>query len=105
MVDGSPGCAVKDSFATLDLAPHGFDALFDATWFFLEPEPATDHGDLRWDVVVDAEGLAAWARAWSRDDDSDAPFDVALLEDPDVAFLAARRRSDIVAGAIANAGP
>ena len=23
---------MKDSFATLDLAPHGFDVLFDATW-------------------------------------------------------------------------
>jgi hypothetical protein len=31
-VDSGPGCSVKDSFADLDLTPHGFQVLFDATW-------------------------------------------------------------------------
>jgi hypothetical protein len=34
-VDGSPGCSVKDSFATLDLP--GFSVLFDATWIACGP--------------------------------------------------------------------
>jgi G:T/U-mismatch repair DNA glycosylase len=32
-IDLSPGASIKDSFATLDLAPHGFDVLFDGHWF------------------------------------------------------------------------
>src|SRR4051794_38055707 len=31
-VEGGTGCSVKDSFADLDLAPSGFQVLFDATW-------------------------------------------------------------------------
>jgi TDG/mug DNA glycosylase family protein len=31
-IDNGPGASVKDSFATLDLSPHGFEVLFDATW-------------------------------------------------------------------------
>lgn len=36
-IDLSPGCSVKDSFATLDLAPAGFEVLFDAEWIYREP--------------------------------------------------------------------
>ena len=31
-VDDSPGASVKDSFADLDLAPHGWSVLFEAQW-------------------------------------------------------------------------
>jgi hypothetical protein len=31
-VETGPGCAVKDSYADLDLAPLGFHVLFDAQW-------------------------------------------------------------------------
>jgi TDG/mug DNA glycosylase family protein len=31
-IDRSAGASVKDSFATLNLAPYGFDVLFDAVW-------------------------------------------------------------------------
>ena len=48
-VDGSAGCSVKDSFATLDLP--GFSVLFEATWIACGPgvpEPGwqrvTEHG-------------------------------------------------------------
>ncbi|MFJ1762014.1 hypothetical protein ACIOD2_16945 [Amycolatopsis sp. NPDC088138] len=50
-VDDSPGCSVKDSFATLDLSGEGFAVLFDATWIACGPgvpEPgwhrSTEHG-------------------------------------------------------------
>jgi hypothetical protein len=36
-VDGSAGCSVKDSFATLDLSAEGFTVLFDATWIACGP--------------------------------------------------------------------
>ncbi len=31
-IDASPGASVKDSFATLDLSPQGFEVLLDGTW-------------------------------------------------------------------------
>ena len=31
-IEGGAGCSVKDSFAVLDLEPHGFHVLFEATW-------------------------------------------------------------------------
>jgi hypothetical protein len=36
-IDTSPGCSIKDSFATLDLVPYGFEILFDATWIHRPP--------------------------------------------------------------------
>jgi hypothetical protein len=104
LVDRTPGCAVKDSFARLDLAPHGFRVLFDASWFAADAAPTGDLGDLAWEAVADGEGLSAWVRAWSEDGDPEPPFDVALLAERDVVILAARREG-VVAGAIANAGP
>ncbi|MFG1642288.1 hypothetical protein ACGFMK_18535 [Amycolatopsis sp. NPDC049252] len=51
LVDDSPGCSIKDSFATLDLSVEGFAVLFDATWIACGPgvpEPGwqrhTEHG-------------------------------------------------------------
>lgn len=100
---------VKDSFARLDLAPHGFTELFTARWIRLGrpvPAPATDTG-ARWLRVRDAATLAAWEAAWSgqpanaRPDPARAVFRPALLEDANVAVLAAYREDTVVAGAIA----
>lgn len=78
-VDLSPGCAVKDSFACLDLTGAGFEVLFEATWITRDPE----------------EGLEP---AWSRvDDPARIDFPAALLDDPSVALW-----SDGVSGVIAN---
>src|ERR1700727_695882 len=44
------GVSVKDSFERLDLAPMGFQILFEARWLWSErPAPPTNYGDLRWD--------------------------------------------------------
>lgn len=80
-VDLSPGCAVKDSFACLDLTGEGFEVLFEATWITQDPEVALES-------------------AWSRVDDpagADIEFPAALLDDPTVAVW-----SDGVSGVIAN---
>jgi hypothetical protein len=54
--DTGPGCSVKDSFADVDLAPLGFEVLFEATWFELDglldyesqlPDRAVPLGSLR----------------------------------------------------------
>lgn len=104
-VDPASGCAVKDSFATLDLEPYGFRVLFDATWFVVDRWRPSDDGDLAWGAVVDEDDLVAWVGAWSGGDESDSPFAVGLLDEEGVTFLAARQGNEVVAGTIANVGP
>jgi hypothetical protein len=104
-VDLAPGCAVKDSFASLDLEPHGFRVLFDANWFVVDRWRPSDDGDLAWEAVVNEDGLVAWVGAWAGGDESDSPFAVGLLDEEGVTFLAARQGKEVVAGAIANVGP
>ena len=62
----APGCAVKDSFAGLDLAPAGFGVLFDAHWIHrpadipVPPRPAGLHAT----PVRSARRLRDWQAAW-----------------------------------------
>lgn len=62
-IDTAVGCSIKDSFASLDLAPFGFEVLFEAQW--VERGPA---GRLRtgstWEVVETRELFVAWEQAW-----------------------------------------
>ncbi len=98
LVDDSPGCSVKDSFAALDLTTEGFEALFDAEWIVLEsdssptPDPSTWH-------VLDGEGdLATWSLAHG----ATAAFGTSLLSDPSVRFIATWDNDGVAAGAIVN---
>lgn len=104
------GWAVKDSFASLDLTTCGFTVLFDAQWIYLTQERIgavrwASAPELRWEMVRASQTLAEWERAWC-----EANYDTTrarvylpvLLEDRDVAILAARRGDHIVAGAIGN---
>ncbi|WP_375766497.1 hypothetical protein NR798_33080 [Archangium gephyra] len=107
---GLPGrWAIKDSFATLDLAPLGFAELFSAQWIHLAPErlaPARP-GGARWVQVRDTAALSAWEAAWSGQSGSAGPepahavFRPGLLEDAGTVFLAAYHEDTLVAGAIA----
>lgn len=97
---------VKDSFASLDLAPHGFRRLFEAHWYWRDPLPlpATDGAAaLSWAPITDAAALAAWEAAW-RGSPEAAPaiFLPALLAEAGVRVLAAYRERTIVAGVIAS---
>jgi hypothetical protein len=95
-IDRSPGASVKDSFATLDLAPDGFRILFEAEWIFrLGNAPVADAP--AWSAVADADALAEWERAWAGDDPPLDLFPSSLLTEPDVVFL-----SGGDAGAILN---
>ena len=98
--------AIKDSFCALDLEPLGFHPLFEATWLWRDPTtpPLAAADDLAWARVTQPAELARWEAAWTGPDDATAPrvFLPALLADLDIAFLAAYRDGQIVAGAIAN---
>lgn len=103
------GWALKDSFASLDLAQLGFTQLFEAQWIILGREklPTLDAAaeQLRWGIVRSEESLSGWERAW-RDANSDANatriFLPALLKHPDVAVVGGYRGERIIAGAIGN---
>ena len=98
--------SVKDSFAALDLAPLGFEPLFDAEWVWRDPSPppTTDPGDVSWQRVTTNVDLDHWEKAWR---DNGSPTDrrvflPELLADPTVALFAAYRRDDMVGGCAAN---
>jgi hypothetical protein len=104
------GWAVKDSFASLDLSTCGFIPLFDAQWLYLSQErlravSSASAPRVRWESVRADRVLAEWERAWCEAHQDTSPERVylpALLEDRDVAILAARRADHIVGGAIGN---
>ena len=102
-IDGSPGCSIKDSFASCDLTDHGFRVLFEAEWIVRTsketlPAPPAQ----RWEQVHDAEGLAAWERAWRGDDGPTDLIRAELLDNDLLAILAGHAGDRVVAGAILN---
>ncbi|SCL35158.1 hypothetical protein GA0070616_5153 [Micromonospora nigra] len=80
-IDDGPGASVKDSFADLDLTPHGFRVLFEATWIHLPPGPTPGASELT--PVVTSEQLTTWATAHG----GGPLFRAALLAEPGVRVL------------------
>jgi hypothetical protein len=100
-IDRSPGCSVKDSFADLDLAEHGFEVLFSAEWI-CRPAPRAAES-IGWAPIADDAALADWAAAWADDDDAPAGFfRPALLQRDDVVLLGWYHDGTLVAGAMLN---
>ena len=96
--DPSRPFSIKDSFARLDLAPHGLTPLFDATWIAV-PVPAGGE-EQSWDVVTNPDDLVRWEAAWAGGGgDVTGLFQSALLADPDCAILACYRDGSLVGGA------
>ena len=101
---------VKDSFCTLELAPLGFQKLFEATWLWRESRPQLDRAvaQVDWFRVRDADELGEWELAWNGRSAGELAvppvrvFPPALLADPNIVFIAALMNKRIVAGAIAN---
>ncbi|HEX3003471.1 MAG TPA: hypothetical protein VHO27_04620 [Angustibacter sp.] len=98
----APGASVKDSFADLDLAPAGFEVLFDAWWIHRPPRPSDGTGLAGWEVLEDADGLRDLADAWDAGEGNADLFRPRLLDEPDVRVLARRSGGRVVAGAVAN---
>lgn len=55
-IDGSAGCSMKDSFASLDLSGDGFRVLFEADWIYRGPGPPDAPG---WEP--DRKRRSTWA--------------------------------------------
>lgn len=102
-IDPSPGCSIKDSFASLDLTDHGFHVLFDAEWIVRPPivEMPVAAGT-RWEVVRDEALFRRWERAWRGDDGPPGVLRADLMTDASIAVLAARRGHAVDGGAILN---
>jgi hypothetical protein len=100
----TPGCSVKDSFATLDLSPSGFEVLHEAEWIRRQPRPAptTDDSDTTWGPLTTPTELGAWEAVWSGDGAPRGLFRAELLRDPSVTILAGVAGGSIVAGAVLN---
>ena len=98
--------SIKDSYADVDFATHGRRVLFDAQWIarpFALAAPAVTAAGVEWSIVRDASGLDAWKAAWDAEIlTADPIFAPSLLNDADIAFVAARRDGALVAGGIAN---
>nr|WP_223183351.1 MULTISPECIES: hypothetical protein [unclassified Streptomyces] len=85
----TPGASVKDGHARLDLAPHGFRLLFEATWIHRPAGPPAAPGPGRWRPVRTPAELASWALAWSGGDPADAAlFRPGLLAGPTTTVIA-----------------
>ena len=97
-VQDGPGCSVKDSFADLDLASHGFAELFEARWIFRGPALPTVAAAEVWSVVEREDELAEWLHAAGAADRLRGE----ILGDPSVRVLVARGPGGIQAGAIAT---
>jgi len=79
--------AVKDSFSALDLAPLGFDLLFEARWIRKDAAPdLATHSRLRWGRTTEGNRL----------------LPPALFADSDIAMFTGSRDGEVVAGGIAN---
>lgn len=88
--------SVKDSFATLALAPLGFDLLFAANWIAIgAPSPVAHHP--RWPPVTTSGDLQCWHAAHG---DADA-IRAELLDDPNVAIVMGNVGDSGLAGAVA----
>jgi hypothetical protein len=102
-IDTSPGCSIKDSFASLDLTASGFRVLFDANWIVRRSKDRQPEGaNPRWSLVRDPSGLATWEKAWRGGDGPTDVFRAELLDNDAVAILAALNDDRVVAGAILN---
>lgn len=101
----SPGCSVKDSFATLDLGPAGFTTAFDAEWIHRPPGvPAPPSPGLRAERVRTAARLRDWQVAWHGADDPPDVFRPALLDDPAVRMVAVRDGAELAGGGALSLG-
>jgi len=100
--------SIKDSFGVLDLTGHRFFKLFDAKWTYLDISKFTPAGSggLKYKLVKTAEDLDKWRLAWNANEQpgiGKSIFSDAMLNDPDVWFIAGYDGDSIVSGCLVNA--
>jgi hypothetical protein len=103
--------AIKDSLLIFDFTVVGFERLFEARWIWQDSETLLPHrrtDGLRWEIVKTVDELTRWEEAWDglaageHIEPSARIFLPALLNDPDVLFIAGYQDQALVAGAIGN---
>lgn len=100
--------SVKDSFNVLDLTPFGFAKLFDASWVYRETHmelPPSSSSGIEYKPVKDENTFEAWEVAWSAKEEDEFGkqiFDISLLADPNLTFLAGFESGQIVSGCLLN---
>jgi hypothetical protein len=100
-IDSSPGCSIKDSYASLDLTGHGFRVLFDGEWIVRAPSiPQSLPTGPGWTVVRDAGTFSAWEDAWRGGSGPRDVLRVELLRTESITVLAALVDGRIVGGAV-----
>ncbi|ACQ78369.1 conserved hypothetical protein [Beutenbergia cavernae DSM 12333] len=99
VVEPGPGATVKDSFATLDLAPQGFHVLFDAHWIVRRSAQSVPTHS--WARVSKPAALAVWAEAHG----GGPTFAPSLVDHPDVRFLALVDDGAVRAGVVLSTSP
>jgi len=101
-IDTSPGCTIKDSFASLDLMAEGFRVLFDAQWI-TSPAHAEQDGSIRsgWTHITESDGLSRWEAAWRRDNESKGLFQPELISAV-TAFFGRIKNDRVIAGGIVS---
>jgi hypothetical protein len=93
-----PGWGIKDSFADLDLAAHGFTLALAGDWFG-GTEPATGAPERGWKKVASPDELLRWEMAWGGEAEHRV-FPEPLLADPRIAFWHDGREDAVEAGLI-----
>jgi hypothetical protein len=93
-------CAVADSFADLDLAPHGFEVLIEATWLHRPPDDGAGAWPDGWWVVAGPDDLSEWVTAH----DYAGVLTPAVLAHPRIRVLGCRRDGRLVGGAVTHDG-
>ncbi|WP_086994277.1 hypothetical protein [Rhizobium sullae] len=100
------GWGVKDSYAALNLAPLGFEILFEAEWLGIEADKihAPEDPSLTWKRIATADELDLWEKAWGAGDPPQATpiFAEPLLRNPDIAFFATFEGKALEGGGILN---
>jgi hypothetical protein len=101
----APGACVKDSFATLDLAPLGFRVLSAAEWIHRRAPTGEPGGPVLPAERITTPGrLRDWQRAWHGEAPAPDVFRPALLTDPSVRVLAFRDAGQWAGGAVLGEG-
>jgi hypothetical protein len=101
-IDNTAGASIKDSFATLDLAPHGYDVLFDATWYAGRAQGARDVEG--WSVIESPDVFDQWVHAWRGIDGPGDVWTPGVLSEDSLVFAALKRHDELLAGALFNRG-
>ncbi len=98
----TPGFAIKDSFANLDLAPLGLSVAFAAQWFWADHfDPDTPDG---WQQITQPAALLDWEDAWKAggSPSHQRQFPDRLLRRDDIAFWGRIGGAGWTAGAVLN---